>query len=481
MLLDFEKNIADFIKVNHLLNSTDSVLLAVSGGADSTALLYAMHALKTRGILSTDLFCAHINHQLRGSQSDADEDFIVAEAARLNLEIRTRKVDVQGFALENKLSIETAARKLRIENLMDIAKSSGCNTIATAHQKDDNAETVLQRLARGTGFRGLGGIWPERTFGEEIRFVRPLLCVGRKDIIEYLNKRNLKWRIDRTNENCKYRRNYIRHRLIPALQKECSKEIAEQLFELSKSAQRFYSLVRSYADKVWPNLAICKGNTVTLDLKLFSDQQPAVKVEIIRQSLAVIGSGERDLTQEHYEKILQLAEQAVSGKKIELPDRFLVWREYGDLVFAPGSKKCQPEKESSGTETIAVPGRTRLGNCLVEATVLDADHVDIEKFKAEKTDFVEWFDFDKLNCPLAIRARRRGDRFWPLGLSSEKKVGKFLTDAKVPQEIRQKTLIVSDNKKIIWTWPIRIGEQVRISDKTRKILQLRITETSSVK
>jgi len=481
MLLDFEKNIADFIKVNHLLNSTDSVLLAVSGGADSTALLYAMHALKTRGILSTDLFCAHINHQLRGSQSDADEDFIVAEAARLNLEIITRKVDVQGFALENKLSIETAARKLRIENLMDIAKSSGCNTIVTAHQKDDNAETVLQRLARGTGFRGLGGIWPERTFGEEIRFVRPLLCVGRKDIIEYLNKRNLKWRIDRTNENCKYRRNYIRHRLIPALQKECSKEIAEQLFELSKSAQHFYSMVRSYADKVWPNLAICKGNTVTLDLKLFSDQQPAVKVEIIRQSLAVIGSGERDLTQEHYEKILQLAEQAVSGKKIELPDRFLVWREYGDLVFAPGGKKCLLEKESSGTETIAVPGRTRLVSCLVEATVLDADHVDMEKFKAEKTDFVEWFDFDKLNCPLAIRARRQGDRFWPLGLSSEKKIGKFLTDAKVPQEIRQKTLIVSDNKKIIWTWPIRISEQVRISDKTRKILQLRITETSSVK
>jgi tRNA(Ile)-lysidine synthase len=383
MLLEFEKKVADFAKSNGLFGPVAKVLLAVSGGADSTGLLYAMQALKAEGALSSELTCAHINHQLRGSEADADEGFVIAQARDLDLPITTSKVDVPGFARRNKLSIETAARKLRIESLLDIAKANNCKCIATGHQKDDNAETVLQRLARGTGFRGLGGIWPKRVFERGIVFVRPLLCVTRAEIVEYLNKRNLKWRVDHTNYQCSYRRNYIRHRLIPVLQQQCSDSIVEQLSELAQSACKFHSLVCDRAEEVWPGPADCAGNKVILDLKRFLPEPPAVKVELVRQSLAVVGSGEGDLTQQHYDRILQLAEQNVGGKKIELPDGFVVSYEYGNLIFSRAEKK--PKEKLSEAVELEVPGQTRFGDYLIKSVVLEAENCDVEKFKAEKS------------------------------------------------------------------------------------------------
>jgi len=544
MLLEFEQKVADFVRANELFNSVDKarlpaakVLLAVSGGADSTALLYAMPALSSENVFGAELLCAHINHQLRGAEADSDEDFVIAQAARLKLAITTRRVDVRGYAGRNKLSIETAARELRVKNLLEIARVNNCKAIATAHQKNDNAETILQRLTRGTGFRGLGGIWPMRVFGDESiglspappnkfeggtqnfikfeggtqycpNFVRPLLCVRRDEIIEYLEQRNLKWRQDHTNADCTYRRNYIRHRLLPALQQDCAGSLVEQLSELSESARRFYKLVCSRADEVWPKAADCAGEKVTLDSKMLLAQPQPVMVELVRRSLTAVGCGERDLTQRYYERILQLAEQNVSGRKIELPGEFVVGSEYGNLIFSRPAhspvlrrESLGPEKKAHSDETSAnsvepqigestrveVPGQTRFGRYLIKATVLDApafaeatankrySMLDTRRKTRSRIQFVEWFDFDKIKPPLVVRFRRTGDRFVPLGLGEEKKVGKFLTAARVPQEVRQKLLIVADSERIIWVWPIRIAEQAKVIAGTRKILQLQIT------
>ena len=330
MLSEFEKKVAGFIEANDCFSSADKILLAVSGGADSTALLHTMCALKAAGVLSAELLCTHINHQLRGAEANDDEDFVIAQARELGLTATTRRVDVRSFAHKNRLSIETAARKLRFESLLDIAKAGDCRWIATAHQKNDNAETVLQRFARGTGFRGLGGIWPVRSFAGGIYFARPFLSVRRNEIIEYLKKHNLKWRTDHTNADYTYRRNFIRHRLMPALQQDCSSSIAEQLFELSQSAQRFYSLVGKRADKILAQLSDCKDEKIKLDLKAFQSEAEPVKVELVRRSLAAVGSGERDLTHRHYGRILQLSKQNISGRKIELPGGFVVAENTGN-------------------------------------------------------------------------------------------------------------------------------------------------------
>jgi tRNA(Ile)-lysidine synthase len=523
MLLGLENKVAEFAKINGLFDSTDKILLAVSGGADSMALMYAMCALKRQGVFSGELLCVHINHQLRRGEADVDEDFVAAQATRLNLPLTTRCVDVRGFARANKLSIETAARQLRIASLLDIAGHNNCGSIATGHQKNDNAETVLQRLARGTGFRGLAGIWPKRVFEDKIkpvspqdasrqsrveRFVRPLLCVTRDEVLQYLERQNLKWRTDHTNVDCTYRRNYIRHRLLPVLQQDCAGSIVEQLAELSQSARRLDNMVCRRADKVWPDMADSTGDSVVLKSESFLPEHPAVKVELIRRSLAAIGSGERDLTHRHYETICQLAGRNVGGRRIELPGGFLVRREYGRLVFArvgePHVKRGAKYLSAGRTTdlacgftagsvaevqnyqgvTLQIPGRTRFGDYIVDATILEADGNTMEILRMDSclrrndsvgaSRFVERFDLEHLNLPLLVRLRQTGDRFWPLGLSGQKKVGKFLTDAKVPQEIRRTVLIVADREKIIWVWPIRISESAKVTNKTCKILQLQI-------
>ncbi|MCX5635488.1 MAG: tRNA lysidine(34) synthetase TilS [Planctomycetota bacterium] len=479
MLTEFEKKILKFIYSEELFGSGDRILLAISGGADSTALMYAMQQLKADGPLKTEFLCAHINHQLRGLDADADENFVIEQAAILEMPVKTRKINVADYACENKLSIETAARKLRIEALLDIAKANGCNVIAAAHHKDDNAETIIQRLSRGTGFRGLCGIWPKRTF-DGINFVRPLLCVTRQEIIDYLKNRNLNWRHDYTNDQCVYRRNFLRHKLIPQLQENCQTSVAEQLFDLSEGVRRFYGLTCKRAEKLWPGLADCAEGRIALDLKMLAPEHPAVKVELVQRCLALLGCGEQNLTQEHYEKILQLTKEKTSGRQIELPDGFIVRYEYGKLVFTD----CHCERSNLISKTavnsieFAVPGQTRFGDYLVEAGIFDAE-MGAGKFKAGKTGFVEWFDWEKIKPPLIVRTRKDGDRFIPLGLVEEKKVGRFLIDQRVPQRIRKKVLVVADSEKIIWLWPIRMCQQAKITEKTKKILRLQITDAGS--
>ncbi|NOR67152.1 MAG: tRNA lysidine(34) synthetase TilS [Woeseiaceae bacterium] len=481
MSLEFEKKLVDFVRANGLLGSAVKVVLAVSGGADSIALMYAMHALKAENFFNSELLCAHINHQLRGAEADLDQEFVVAQAAKLKLPATTRQSDVRGFARLHKLSIETAARRLRMEALIDIAKVNDCSRIATAHQKNDNAETIVQRLSRGTGLRGLGGIWPERIFADRIKFIRPLLCFTRDEVVTYLQQRNLKWRHDHTNADCTYRRNYIRHRLMPALQQDCSDSIVEQLSQLARSARRYYGVVCSRADELWPSLADCDAEKTVLDLKLFLAEPQPVKVELIRRSLANINCGERDLTQGHYEGILQLAERNVTGRKIELPGGFAVRHEYGNLIFGPsrnrsvGQAPPYVDKQNNQSVTLNVPGQTRFGEYLIEATILEAADVGFEQFVEGKTSCVERFDLDQVRLPLIVRPRRPGDRFVPFGLTSEKKLGKFLTAQRIPHQVRKKVLVVADRKKIIWVWPVRISEQARITGDTRKILQLQIT------
>ena len=482
MLSGFEKKVADFIRENELFVDAAKVLLAVSGGADSVALLHIIQLLKKQGIVKADLCCAHINHQLRAEQADKDEEFVIEQAAKLGLRVTTRRIDVRKFAGKNKISIETAARKMRMENLLDIAGQNNCSHIVTGHQKDDNAETILHRLLRGTGFRGLAGIWPIRTFQGNIRFVRPLLCVTRDEIVKYLQEQKLQWREDATNIDCRYTRNYIRHKLLPALQKNFNGSVVEQLYKLSVSSRKFYEVICNYVDKIWSQIADCTDERVILNLELFLEQSPPVKVELVRRTLTSIGCGERKVTERHYQSILQLADENVTGRKVELPNGLLVSREYRSIIFSRyGRVGLAPPISCQLTEAepiiIKIPGKTQFGQYFIEAKKYLAPS--FTGCNNSILRFVERFDFDKIKQPLSVRLRRPGDRFVPLGQKDETKIGKFLTAQKVPHEIRKKVLVVEDSEKIIWLWPIRIGERAKITDGTNNVLRLKISDSKT--
>ncbi len=478
MLSEFEKRVADYVNANGLVGSGQKLLLAVSGGADSTALLHMMQSLKAAGALNAEIVCAHMNHQLRAGDADLDEKFVVAQAEKLELSVTARRLDVRRYADVNKLSIETAARQLRIRALSEIARANNCDAVVTAHQKNDNAETVLQRLARGTGYRGLAGIWPQRVFEDGTRFIRPLLCVGRDEIIAYLQERNLEWRCDRTNADCTYRRNYIRHRLLPDLQRNTAGSIVEQLSTLAESARRLHRLIGACADELWPEISDCTGDEIALDVGVLLRQAPPVRVELVRRSLAQVGCGERYLTQRHYDSILESAGRNVTGRSIELPGGFVVLREYGKLTIGPRRAYSvgQAPPYGGSSVTLNVPGCTRFGEYLIEATILDTGKADLGRFVPSGNNRMERFDFEKIRLPLTVRLRRTGDRFVPLGLTSEKKIGKFLTAQRVPHRMREKVLVVGDAGKIIWVCPVRMSEQAKVASETRTVLQLQVTD-----
>jgi tRNA(Ile)-lysidine synthase len=477
MLLEFENKLVSFIKERDLFDSTTKVVLAVSGGGDSTALLYAMHALKAADILKVSFICAHVNHQLRGADADSDEGFVVAEASSLGFHVITRRVDIRSFARDHKLSIETAARQCRIKILMDIAKTNGCDRIATAHQKNDSAETVLHRLIRGTGFRGLGGIWPKRAFGGEVTFIRPMLCVTREEVIDYLQTRNLTWQQDHTNNDCTYRRNFIRHRLLPVLQQDCSEPLVETISELAQATRRFYSRICERADDIWPSVTECAIERVALNLEKFQALSPPLKIELIRRCLDHLGCGQRDLTRRHYERIVHMAEQDVTGGSIELPGKYIVQNKCGNLIF---SRKYRMTRKVAFSPPVQlnILGQTTFGEYLILATIFRVGQNSNDEFIADKTRYVERFDLEKVKLPLSVRLRKSGDRFIPLGQSREKKVGKFLTAQHVPRIVREKVLLVEDREKILWVWPVRISEQAKVTPATRQILQLQITESA---
>jgi tRNA(Ile)-lysidine synthase len=256
------------------------------------------------------------------------------------------------------------------------------------------------------------------------------------------------------------------------LQEGCTGSIFETLHELSTAAQRFQDKVENLTARLWPQIADTRQNTVALDLQVFLNQHQPVQVELICLSLTFLGCGQGDLTQRHFQKIFELAKQTVGGRKITLPGGFRTWREYENLIFAPPQKQAAPAM--SGEVILEIPGLTKFGNYSIQAKVFSITQNSFKEFKASKTPFVEWFDFDKLQPPLVVRSRRAGDKFVPLGLKSQKKLGKFLTLAKMPSQARRELLVIADSAKIIWLCPVRISELAKVTPQTSKILQLQI-------
>jgi tRNA(Ile)-lysidine synthase len=478
MLCDFENEILNFARSEQLFGGADPGapgLVAVSGGADSIALLQALWSFKADRHIGSEMICVHLNHRLRGTESETDEAFVVSQASGLGLDIVIRRLDVKEYAARDKLSIETAARKWRIETLCEIAKARGAAYIATGHHKNDNAETMIQRFLRGTGFRGLVGIRPKHRFNNGACFVRPLLCVTRDQIQQYLKARNLTWREDSSNRDVEFRRNFIRHSLLPEIQRDCSGPIVEQLWELSCRMRRFQDYLQRQAEPIWHKLAQFSDGRVGIDLRGFQAQSEPIKIELIRRTVQWLGSGEAGFTEGHFGRINDLANQNVSNRTIELPDGLRLRREYKKLIFA-ASRQIGADGGTARGEVVElnIPGRTRFGGYVIESCIKKYDAKSLKKFKVEKDNSIEWFDYDKLIPPLTIRFRRDGDRFTPLGMKAEKKIADFLSDAQVPHDIRSEVLIVSDAEKILWIQPIRLSDRVKVTDSTKRIIEIQI-------
>jgi len=477
MLNFFETCILEFSLSRGLLPEDGNVLVAVSGGADSIALLHGLKRLKDRGSVSCNFFVGHINHNLRGVDSDGDEEFVKEFANEMGFECVCRSVDVEGYAKKNRLSIETAARDLRIECLMEMADSLNCERIATAHHADDNAETMIYRMGRGTGFKGLCGIQPETIFTtnkSSAIFVRPLLCVAKEEILTYCLENNIRWRHDHTNDEISYSRNKIRHLVIPYLQEKCEQPISESIGELSSNCQKLYERIKRKIEVCKDQLFVqLPSGNISIDGKIMEGLSPIIQAEVIRMALVQIVCGQRDVTRRHYQKIVSLLD-GPGGKVIELPGGFTVKLELGNIIFYPPAESISNSDDNDEKVEIKIPGTVEFGGYEIKAKMIDASDCDLEKFITEKSSNVEWFDMDKIEGRVYARKRKDGDKFVPFGMKSGKKVGKFLTAGQVDYRLRKKIIMIEDDERIIWVGPVRASEVTRVSKSTNSILSLEI-------
>lgn len=462
-----ESNILNILNEAFGDGNNISLLIGFSGGADSVCLLHAISMLISRGEIRGKIAALHINHNLRAEESDGDEDFCRKLCQSLGVEFYAESVDAQKAATEMNLSLETAARELRLGLFKQYCRGLGLDFVATGHHLNDNAETIVQRIMRGTGFRGLSGILPCREVGE-VRIVSPLISTGKDQILNYCRDNHLAYRTDSSNLSDDYTRNYIRNRLLPELEKD-EPQLPIALFELGREAEKLRTRIDLAISDAWnETVEICEKDSITINQKAFNDLGLFVRQEILRRLLGMLGVGENKLSSLHYEAVLAIA-QNNDSTKYQLPDEVFAFSGYGKLILLKLSE------HGIGQTIITRDGLYRFRDWQISVHTEKICKKKFAKYISTRDRFIAIYDRDDITLPLVARERTHGDRFSPFGANGSQKVGRFLIRAKVNQLERSKAVVFEDkNNRIVWVAPHRTSEIGRVTDKTENVLIIKL-------
>ena len=339
-----------YVKKLGMIGKDDVVAAGVSGGADSVCLLFVLCALRER--LGFTVKACHVNHGLRGADADADERYVKELCGQLGVECRIFHENVELIAAKRKQSLEEAGRMVRRAAFEEMCAGDGCTKIATAHHRDDNAETVLMNIARGTGLRGLCGIWPARG-----NWIRPLLWAGRREIETFLREQGIGWCTDATNEEDVYTRNRIRHRVIPVLEREVNPAAATHLTELSGQARELWDLLERETEEA-RGRCVHKDERgrLILDKAALEAEHPAVRKQLVKCCIAEVIGSEKDISSVHVRDVLALSDRQ-SGRTVTLPggvcaDRICEGIRIGSRMQAEGTGGGSQDPEPAGAPRI---------------------------------------------------------------------------------------------------------------------------------
>jgi tRNA(Ile)-lysidine synthase len=450
----------------------DSVLAAVSGGPDSVALVHVLLTLAVEYSLRPAI--AHLNHCLRGPESDRDAEFVSVLARQLGVPIYAERKDVLAFKRGRRLSLEEAGRRIRYDFYDAVAAKYGFNKIALGHHSDDNAELVLINLLRGSGPLGLSGIAPVR----EGKIVRPLIHLRRSEIIDYLAENKLPYVTDASNTDPAFMRNKIRHHLIPELQSAYNPKIIETLNRLGEIMRAEDQWLDDALEPVLKQCVSFRGNQkISLALPKFNQLAKAVKRRVIRKAILAVKKDLRRITLLHVDAILHLIEKGRVSGRLNLPDGILVERNTVALTIVKRNKvgkqkdcRILQTRSTDYQYTIAAGGTLFIKEADVSITLCEIDADDLPDFK-ETGAHKAFFDLDRLLFPLLVRNLRPGDRFSPLGVNGTQKVKKYFINHKIPGAQRRKCPLLLSGGNIIWIAGHRIDNAVKVNPQTRRVLK----------
>ena len=461
-----ESRIRAFILDHGLAHNPRPLVLGVSGGPDSLSLLHTLHRLSPD--LGLSLHVAHFNHGLRAEASDADADFVASQSEALGFPFSTAKEYVKSRAKGHSRSLEEQARDARYDFLARVAHEQNASGVAVAHTADDQAETVLMHMIRGTGLRGLRGMFPvvetQSVSGLDLKLFRPLLSVPRQQTEDYCKVLGLEPRIDHTNLIPETLRNRIRLELLPML-RESNPRFSDALLRLADSAALDLSFIESRVAEIWPEAVEEMAGGLSISRSKLSEIDPALRRRVLSQALESVSGGPSDIEGVHVTSLETLLTRD-TGSELDLPKGIQAYLGY-DHVTLTKTPTPPPTPFPEQERPIAVPGETLLPGWKITATIEEA-----ASCEHTTNPYSALFDMDRLSEPVTVRRRRDGDRFTPLGMSGSKKLKDFLTDAKVPKTHRDSLPIVLSDDKIIWIVGYRLDAGPKVSETTCHVLRL---------
>lgn len=456
--------------VTGMISLNSRVLVAVSGGPDSIVLLHLFKKLSLENP-NIKLAIAHLNHLSRGEDSNKDSVFVVELGKKTKLDTFVEAIDVSLLRKNTNTSFQESARLIRYDFLRRIFSQWKGDLIALGHNADDQAETVLINLLRGSGLLGLTGIRAQRDI-----FIRPLHGCFRSEIDDYIHAHDLKYCSDETNFENKYLRNKVRLELIPFLElyNPKIKSILTVTSAILTDDEDY--LVKQVDEKlIEVDFRYCENSYTSLDIKLLNSQHPAMQKRLVRHAIFISKGNLRSISVRHILEILRLVKCGVSSKEIHLPNGLVALFVDGKLTFCNKSYVEKVVKKKSSVVTLSarinVPGFTDIGFRGLGFNVSFLSVDDFREFSSSPN--IAYFDYHKTGPNLKMRLFRPGDNFIPLGMKGRKKIKSFFIDEKIDQDERKLIpFLTTENDFIIWIYEKRIGENYRVTDKTSVIVKI---------
>lgn len=434
------------VRKYNMINEGDHIILGVSGGADSLCLLFLLIELQKE--VSFRITVVHVEHGIRGEESLKDARFVEQICRQQQVEFHMESVDIRQIAAREHLSVEEAGRKARYDTFERVLSERGANKIAVAHNRNDQAETMLWNMARGSGMNGAAGIRPVRG-----NIIRPLLECDRTEIEGYLKDRNVIWREDRTNQEMDYTRNVLRGQVFPLLKEKVNAKSPEHFAALGEEIQRTEEYLDKLVNEKLKNILYLEEHGGVLLIEELCKEDDFLKERMIRQALKLSGCPLKDLTRVHVSQICSLL-QGQSGRQTMLPGGWTVRREF---------EKLHMEKKTlsySFTEGKIEEKRAKI-------RIFPNKNQIIPRKK-----YTKWFSYDKISNDFQIRTRQPGDYLIINHLGQKKKLKEYLVEEKVPLCIRNQIPLVARGHEIIWVVGYRISENYKITKETKEIIEI---------
>lgn len=451
------KTFSQTVDEHNLIDNGQRLLVALSGGTDSVCLLHLLKRLAPRR--QWQLLAVHINHRIRPGSADRDQAFCETLCSEWSLPLIVETYDIPALARTGKTGLEETAREIRYRTYEHLAQTEGCERIVLGHHADDQAETILFRIIRGTGIDGLAGIPIRRG-----KIVRPLLTTTRALLEEYRDHHDLSYREDETNQKLNYDRNYIRHELLPVIRKRLNPRINRALISLAEIAATDNAALETLADHALTKVKrTTPGGKIELAINKLSTYDRAVRRRVLRRCLAELLGDYRNVDRVVIQRLERLIDEG--GKPVALPGRTRAER-IGSVLVIHHLRRNRWVVPITRRST-----RLPSMNMSLICREMAYDGTQIPRKRRSRQVTV---DKAKLSGALTVRTISEGDRFVPFGMIGSKKIGDYLTDRKIPAVYRDEIPVVCDQKGIIWLVGFEIAERVKVDRATQEVTKLEI-------